>query len=95
MMRGPGKSDSPIVTSKPTNKAAQAAAEPVERRGEAKGNAEKRRMRRTQCRISVSQQLDRVRQAARRGEGRYTALLHHVSEDFVLLSFFWLKRGRQ
>ena len=92
MMHGPEKSDSPIVAMKPTNKAARAAAEPVERRGEAKGNAEKLRTRRTQCRISVSQQLDRVRQAARRGEGRFTALLHHVSEDLLLLSFFWLKR---
>ena len=64
----------------------------MERRGEAKGNAEKLRMRRTQCRESVSQQLDRVRQAARRGEGRFTALLHHVNEDLLLLSFFWLKR---
>lgn len=92
MMHGPEKSDSPIVAAKPTNKAARAAAEPVERRGEAKGNAERLRTRRTQSRISVSQQLDRVRQAARRGEGRFTALLHHVSEDLLLLSFFWLKR---
>lgn len=92
MMHGPEKSDSPIVAMKPTNKAARAAAEPVERRGETKGNAERLRTRRTQCRISVSQQLDRVRQAARRGEGRFTALLHHVSEDLLLLSFFWLKR---
>ena len=92
MMHGPEKSDSPIVASKPTNKAARAAAEPGERRGEAKGNAEKLRMCRTQCRESVSQQLGRVRQAARRGEGRFTALLHHVNEDLLLLSFFWLKR---
>ncbi len=65
MMHGPEKSDSPIVATKQTNKAARAAAEPVERRGEAKGNAQRLRTRRTQCRISVSQQLDRVRQAAR------------------------------
>ena len=92
MMHGPEKSDSPIVATKPTNKVARAAAEPVERRGETKENAEKLRMRRTQCRESVSQQLDRVRQAVKRGEGRFTALLHHVSEDLLLLSFFWLKR---
>lgn len=91
-MYGPEKSDSPIVATKSTNKAARAAAEPVERRGETKGNAERLRTRRTQCRISVSQQLDRVWQAARRGEGPFTALLHHVSEDLLLLSFFWLKR---
>ena len=47
MMHGPEKSDSPIVATKPTNKAARAAAEPVERRGEAKGNAERLRTRRT------------------------------------------------
>ena len=92
MMHGPEKSDSPIVATKSTNKAARAAAEPVERRGETKGNAERRRTRQTQCRISVSQQPDRVRQAARRGEGPFTALLHHVSEDLLLLSFFWLKQ---
>lgn len=92
MMHGPEKSDSSIVATKPTNKVARAAEEPVERRGEAKENAGKLRMRRTQCRESVSRQLDRVRQAVKRGEGRFTALLHHVSEDLLLLSFFWLKR---
>jgi len=39
MMHGRGKSDEAIVAVKPVNKAAQAAAEPVERRAEAKGNA--------------------------------------------------------
>ena len=87
MIHGLEKSASPIVASKPTNKAAR-----EEQRGRTKGNAERLRMRRTQCRISVSQQLDRVRQAATRGEGRFTALLHHVSKDLLLLSFFWLKR---
>src|SRR5580700_3372009 len=38
-MNGPGKSDAAIVAAKPTNKAGQPAAEPVERRAEAKGNA--------------------------------------------------------
>ncbi len=61
MMYGPEKSDFPIVAMKPANKAAGAAAEPLERRGKAKGNAEGVRMRRSQCRISVPQQLDRVR----------------------------------
>jgi RNA-directed DNA polymerase len=39
MMHGRGKSDSAIVAGKPTNKAVPTAAEPVERRVEAKGNA--------------------------------------------------------
>ena len=42
MMHGRGKSDSAIVAGKPTNKAGQTAAEPVERRAEAKGNASQR-----------------------------------------------------
>ena len=39
MMHGREKSDSAIVAGKPTNKAVPTAAEPVERRVEAKGNA--------------------------------------------------------
>src|SRR5437870_6232504 len=39
MMHGRGKSDAAIVAGKPTNKAERSAAEPVEPRAEAKGNA--------------------------------------------------------
>jgi RNA-directed DNA polymerase len=39
MMHGREKSDSAILAGKPTNKAVSTAAEPVERRAEAKGNA--------------------------------------------------------
>ena len=39
MMNGRGKSDSAIVAGKPTNKAVSTAAETVEQRAEAKGNA--------------------------------------------------------
>ncbi len=39
MMHGRGKSDAAIVAEKPTNKAERSAAEPVEPRAEAKGNA--------------------------------------------------------
>ena len=39
MMHGGGKSDAAIVAMKPTNKAERSAAEPVEPRAEAKGNA--------------------------------------------------------
>jgi len=39
MMHGRGKSDEAIVAVKPANKADSSAAEPVERRAEAKGNA--------------------------------------------------------
>ena len=41
MMHGGGKSDEAIVAVKPTNKAEPSVAEPVERRAEAKGNADR------------------------------------------------------
>jgi RNA-directed DNA polymerase len=63
MMHGHGKSDSAIVARKPTNKAGQPAAESVERRAEAKGNASQQSTRRAQDRESVSQALERIRQA--------------------------------
>jgi hypothetical protein len=76
---GPEKSDTVVVAGKPTNNAARAAAEPVERRTVTKGNADQHRARRAQDRESVSQALERVRQAARqRKKERFTALLHHV-----------------
>ena len=53
MMNGQEKSDSSIVAMKPTNKPVSAGAESVEPRGEAKGNAQWLRMRRTQCRERV------------------------------------------
>jgi hypothetical protein len=63
MMHGREKSDSAIVAGKPTNKAVSTAAEPVERRAEAKGNASQQSTRRTQSRVSVSHTLERIRQA--------------------------------
>ena len=66
MMYGRGKSDSAIVAERPTNKARRLAAEPEERRAETKGNAAQQSTRRAQNRESVSQALDRIRQAARR-----------------------------
>ena len=72
MMHGRGKSDSAIVAVKPANKAEHpaeqsavevAAAEPVERRAETKGNASQQITGRTQSRVSVSQALERIRQA--------------------------------
>src|SRR5215216_2780541 len=49
MVHGRGKSDEAIVATKPTNKAELSAAEPVERRAEAKGNASQQSMLWTQC----------------------------------------------
>jgi hypothetical protein len=64
MMHGREKSDPAIVAVKPTNKAGQPAAELVERRAGAEGNTGEPRTRRAQHRESVSQRLERVRQAA-------------------------------
>jgi hypothetical protein len=61
MMHGHGKSDSAIVARKPTNKAGQPAAEPVERRAGAEGNASQQSTCRAQNRGSVSQALERIR----------------------------------
>src|SRR5438034_5211821 len=66
MMHGREKSDSAIVAGKPTNKAGQPAAEPVEPRVEAKGNASQQSTRRTQSRVSVSHALERIRQSVRK-----------------------------
>src|SRR5712691_10749211 len=57
MMHGRGKSSSAIVAVKPTNKAERSAAEPVEPRAEAKGNAGQQSTHRTQYRVRVSQAL--------------------------------------
>ena len=93
MMHGHGESGSAIVAAKPTNKAEQSAAEPVEPRAEAEGNAIQQSTGRAQSRGTVSQALERIRQAARqRKKEKFTALLHHVSIDALGMAFFALKR---
>jgi len=64
MMHGHEKSDLAIVAAKPTNKAEQSAAEPVERRAGTKGNAGQQSTYRTQSRISVTQAADLERNLA-------------------------------
>src|SRR3954469_12116715 len=87
------KSDPAIVARKPTNAAGRPAAEPVERRAGAEGNAGQQRTRRAQDRASVSQALGRVRQAARqRKKERFTALLHHLSPGLLREAFLALRR---
>jgi group II intron reverse transcriptase/maturase len=93
MMNGPEKSDSVVVAVKPANKAGQPAAEWAEPRTGTKGNTGQPHTRRTQSRESVSQGLDRVRNAARqRKKEKFTALLHHVTVDLLRESFLALKR---
>src|SRR5437588_5492540 len=80
MMHGREKSDSAIVAGKPTNKAGQLAAEPVEPRAEAEGNASQQSTRRTQSRVSVSHALERIRQ--NRNEKRF-AVTHPRWEPYA------------
>jgi len=98
MMHGHEKSDPAIVAirtnaagiprEKPTNKAGQPAAEPVEPRAGTKGNANQQSMRRAQDRASVSQALERIRQAARqRKKERFTVLFHHITPALLRLAF--------
>src|SRR5436309_13153070 len=82
MMHGRGKSDEAIVASKPANQAERSAAEPVERRAEAKGNADQQSTHRTPSRAGVTQALERIRKTAReRKKERFTALLHHTASS--------------
>jgi RNA-directed DNA polymerase len=92
-MNGHEKSDPAIVATKPTNKAGRPAAEPVERRAGAEGNAGRQSTHRAQDRESVTQALERVRQAARLGKKeRFTTLLHHVNVDCLRVAFHALRR---
>lgn len=79
MTNGREKSDSAIVAAKPTNKAGATAAELVEPRAGTKRNAGQHNTRRAQDRESVTQALDRVRQAARqRKKEKFTTLFHRT-----------------
>ncbi len=87
------KSDFAIVAVKSTNKAGRPAAEPMEPRAETKGKVGQQSTRRAQDRASVSQALDRIRQAARqRRKERFTALFHHLSPETLRTAFFALRR---
>jgi RNA-directed DNA polymerase len=93
LMHGREKSDPAIVAMNPTNNARRLAAELVEPRAGAEGNASQQSMRRAQDRESVSQALERVRQVARqRRKERFTALFHHLSIPMLRTAFFALKR---
>ena len=71
----------------------QSAAELVEPRMGTKGNVGQQNTHRTQSRESVTQALDRVRQAARqRKKEQFTALLHHINVDTLRTAFYALKR---
>src|SRR5208283_1452807 len=70
-----------------------AAAEPVERRGGAKENADLQSTVRTQSREVVTQAQARIREAViRNRQSKLTALLHHLNIDVLRASFFGLKK---
>src|SRR5262249_5106081 len=79
-MHDRGKSDSPIVPAKPSNKAVRAAGEAVEGRGLAKGSTASKTRPGHRAGQGASSALDGVRRIAEQHkEARFTALLHHVS----------------
>lgn len=88
------KSDAFILPGKPSNKGDNPA-EMVEGRNAAKGNAEQIPASRTQSRISsASTGLESVRQAARRNRRlRFTALLHHITSQLLVDSFYSLQKN--
>jgi RNA-directed DNA polymerase len=93
MAHGREKSDSAIVAVKPANKVEQSTAEPAEPRAEAEGNASQQSTCRAQDRESVSQALERIRQAARqRKKEKLTALFHHLTIDLLEDAFNELKK---
>jgi RNA-directed DNA polymerase len=94
MMNGCEKSGLAVVAVKPMNKVERSAAESAEPRAGTKGNAGQHSTRRMQNRASVSQGLERIRQAAKeRKKERFTALLHHISLDLLEEVFFELERN--
>ena len=92
MTHGHEKSGLAVGAVKPANKAEPSAAEPGAPRAGAEGNAGQHSTRRAQDWASVSQALDRIRQAARqRKEEKFTALLHHISVDLLREAFHELE----
>src|SRR5689334_2310067 len=85
-MNGYGKSDRSVVPANPPNKAT--AAEEGEERERAKGNTASETRPGRSAGPGVSSALDRVRQVARRDkEARFTALLHHVSLERLVMAY--------
>jgi RNA-directed DNA polymerase len=87
------KSDPSKVAKKPANKPGQPDAESAEPRKGTEGNTGEQHTCRTPSRESVSQGLERVREAAKqRKKERFTALLHDVTIDLLKDAYSWLKR---
>jgi RNA-directed DNA polymerase len=93
MMNGAEGSDLAIVAMKPANKSSTEDAERAERRAGTEGTLEQQNTCRTQSRESVTQALDRIRQAARSGKGeKFTSLFHHISPEMLMTAYYALSR---
>jgi len=89
-----GKSDGPVVPAKPVNNAQGGAAESVEGRGSAEGNAAGETRSGLRAGSSAPSELARVRRAAQKDKDvRFTALLHHVDVD-RLRAAYWAIRPK-
>ena len=86
-MDGYGKSDRPVVPAKLPNKAM--AAEVAEERGLAEGNAASETRPGPRAGQDAPNGLDRVRRiAATDKEARFTALMHHVSLERLVMAYW-------
>src|SRR6266581_9148448 len=94
LMHDGGESYSGVVPAKQPNKGGRPSAEVVEERPLTEENTEQSNQHRTPSRESGPSGLDRVRQAAKKKDGkiRFTALLHHVSVDQLRDSYHSLKK---
>jgi RNA-directed DNA polymerase len=94
LMHDRGKSDGCVVPAKPPNNAASAVAEVVEGRRPAEGNAASETRPGRSAGVSVSSDLDRVRQVARKdNDVRFTALLHHVTVERLEAAYRAIRPG--
>ena len=98
MMNGYRESDILIVSEKPLNKICdnKRMAEEVEKRRMAERNPSEQNRGRAQSRITLPNELDRIRHAAQKNrEGRFISLWHHIYDIGRLRrSFLTLKRCR-
>jgi RNA-directed DNA polymerase len=93
-MHDRGKSDDPVVPAKLSNNAQGGAAEAVEGRGSAKGNAVSETRSGLSAGPSAPSDLARVRRAAQKDkDAQFTALLHHVDVD-RLRAAYWAIRPK-
>ena len=93
-MNDRGESDGRVVPVSLSNKAVSAAAEVVEGRRPAKGNAASESRPGLSAGLGVSSDLDRVRQVARKDRDvRFTALLHHVTVERLEAAYRAIRPG--